>query len=290
MNDNTLTEFMKVGIEFANSAVSAIAGSVISTLFLRKNTSITEFEKIKAGKFSEVIDKLVDTGKMSYLEYFKCKNFLTIAQKADEMLKEEKKMGEKQSYDYDWFLRFFEYASNISNEEMQMIWAKVLAGEIQNPNTTSMTLLHTLFMMRQEQAQAFYNVSRFALMDGADAYAHLLIFVSSNRLSYEKENITPTILKELERLGLLECNFDDEYVFLNKKILKTGNKIITIYGDPDNCGKIKAGNVKFTRDGNLLYTALDSEAKRYRSDILDYTITKFQRRNCRVMINDKIVL
>ena len=257
-------------------------------LFLRKNTQTTEFEKIKAGKFSEVVDQLLNSGKMSYLEYYKCKNFLQIAQKADSMCDKESN-ADQEYHDFDWFIRFYEYSSNIGNEEMQILWAKVLAGEVQRPNTTSLTLLHTLSMMQQEQASAFRNVSRFALMDIKGDFAHLLLFISTNRESYEKENITPTLLKELERLDLIECTFSDEYIFKRKKVFRTGNKIITIYGDPENHGKIKAGNVKFTRDGQLLYSALDEDSKRYRSDILDFTITKFQRRNCRVIINDREV-
>lgn len=286
MDGNMLIEIIKGGLPILNSTVSAIAGAVVTTLFLRKNTSTTEFEKIKAGKFKDVIDSLLDSGKMSYLEYYKCKNFLQIAQKADTMCDEENST-EQEFRDFDWFIRFYEYASNISNEEMQILWAKVLAGEVQRPNTTSVTLLHTLSMMQQQQAFAFRNISRFALMDIKGDFAHLLLFISTNRESYEREAITPTILKELERLDLLECTFSDEYIFMKKKIFKTGNKVITVYGDPENQGKIKAGNVQFTKDGQLLYSVLDEDSKRYRGDILDFTITKFQRRNCRVVINDR---
>ena len=62
-----------------------------------------------------------------------------------------------------------------------------------------------------------------------------------------------------------------------------------MYGDPSNQGKIKAGNIKFTEDGQLLYSALDNDLKRYRGDILDFTITRFQKRNCRVTINGREV-
>lgn len=290
MDRNSAIEVIKSGIPMINSSLSAIVGTVVTTLFLRRNTLATEFEKVKAGKFSEIIDELLKNGKMSYLEYYKCTNFLQIAKKADAMYQEEKSV-ERKDYDFDWLIRFFEYSSNVSNDDMQALWARVLAGEVQNPNSTSITLLNTLSMMRQEQAQSFCNISRFALMDMdvSKNLAHLLIFVSTNREAYERENITPTTLKVLERLGLIECNFSDEYVFMKKKIFRTGNKIITVYGDPNNQGKIRAGNIQFTEDGQLLYLALDSDLKKYHGDILDFTITRFQRRNCKVMINDREV-
>lgn len=288
MDGNALIEVIKSGVPVLNSSISAIAGAIVTTLFLRKNTLTAEFEKIKVGKFSEVIDDLLDSGKMSYFEYYKCKNFLEIAQKADELHSDDGTIDSSHvDYDFDWFIRFFDYASNISNDEMQILWAHVLAREVDSPNTTSLTLLHTLSMMRREQALAFRNIARFALMDITGDFSHLLLFVSSNREAYEKENITPTILKDIERLGLIECNFTEEYVFRRKKVFRTGNKAVTVYGDSHNQHKIKAGNVKFTKDGQLLYSVLDSDSRRYRSDILDFTITRFKNRNCQVVINER---
>ena len=77
MDGNTLIEVIKTELPVISSSVSAIVGAIITTLFLRKNTSTTEFEKVKAGKFSLVIDQLLESGKMSYLEYYRCRNFLS---------------------------------------------------------------------------------------------------------------------------------------------------------------------------------------------------------------------
>lgn len=290
MQENMMSEFIKEGMSIVNSSVSAVVGALISTLFLRKNTQISEFEKIKAGKFNDVVDELLSSGKMTYLEYYKCRNFLDIAKKADEMLaKEEYPTNNflENNYDFDWFVRYFDYASNIGNEEMQKLWASILKGEIKNPGTTTLSLLHSLSMMRKEQAELFCNISRFALMDLKNHIPHLLLFVASNRDAYKSSGITPGALKELERLGLIECDFSSEFVFLYRKTFRTGNNVVTIYGDPDNMYKIKAGNVNFTKDGQILYSIIDSQHKKYRSDILDFTITKFKRRNCRVVINER---
>lgn len=63
-----------------------------------------------------------------------------------------------------------------------------------------------------------------------------------------------------------------------------------MYGDPDNAEKIKAGNVTFSSNGRILFDIVGEEFKKYRSDILDFNITKFHRRNCRVVINGKSVI
>ncbi len=291
MDENTLIEVIKGGISLANSTVSAIVGALLTTLFLRKNTKASEFEKIKAAKFGDVVDGLLENGKMTYLEYYKCRNFLRIAKKADEKYKknEGEVKNESVQYDFDWFVRFYDYASNISNEDMQEIWASVFEHEVREPGTSSISLLHALSMMNREQAELFCNISRFALRDIKNYSPQLLLFVSTNREAYKNTEITPEKLKQLEHLGLIDCDFNSEYVFMKKKILRIGNKNITIYGDPDNDNKIKAGNVNFTRDGQLLYDAIDEEFKSYISDILDFTISKLKAINCRVIVNDKEV-
>lgn len=170
MDENTLIEVIKSGLSLANSSISAIVGAVITTLFLRKNTQTTEFEKIKAGKFSEVVDQLLNSGKMSYLEYYKCKNYLDIAKKADIKLSEINKFADNSEsshneYNFDWFIRFFEAAGNISNEEMKTLWASVLAGEVHQSGSFSLRTLDTLYNMTPYEAELFADISRIILDD-----------------------------------------------------------------------------------------------------------------------------
>lgn len=286
MDNNVLIELIKGGISDVNTTLNAIVGALITTIFLRKDTSTTEFEKIKAAKFSEVLDDLLKGGKMSYLEYHECKNWLEIAKKADKKLQTEETSATQQIYDLDWFFRFYKYSNCISSDDMQEIWASILAREVSKPGSISISLLHSLSVMSKEQAQLFCNISRFALRDIKDTPI-LLLFVSANRASYKKSGITPENLKELERLGLLDCDFKNEFIFFKKKVFKTGNKVVEVFGDKDNSEKIKAGNVNFTKDGQALYGVIDDGFKEYRRDILDFTISRFKSRNCRVIINKK---
>ena len=156
MDHKTLMELVRGGITLANTSVSTIVGALITTLFLRKNTNTEEFEKIKAAKFSDVIDKLLDSGKMTYLEYYKCNNFLNIAKKADEMYQAANEVEEiHNNYDFDWFVKFYDYSSCISNEDIQKIWASIFEQEVRNPGTHSISLLHALSMMNWDQATLF---------------------------------------------------------------------------------------------------------------------------------------
>ena len=91
---------------FSNS-VSLIIGSIITAVFLRRNTQAQEFEKIKANKFAEVVDDLLESGKMTLTEYYKTKNFLDIAEIADGMVQKKSNKSNGKQYNFDWFIRYY---------------------------------------------------------------------------------------------------------------------------------------------------------------------------------------
>lgn len=79
MEPTNMIEFMKAIPGFSNS-VPLIIGAIITAVFLRRNTTTQEFEKIKANKFAEVVDDLLESGKMTLTEYYKTKNFFEYPQ------------------------------------------------------------------------------------------------------------------------------------------------------------------------------------------------------------------
>lgn len=62
MDINSLAQFIQENQQILSSSLSAVVGSILTTLFMRKNTSIAEFEKIKAGHFEKVIENLLSNG------------------------------------------------------------------------------------------------------------------------------------------------------------------------------------------------------------------------------------
>ena len=67
-------------------------------------------------------------------------------------------MGEKVSeepVDRDWISRFFDTCKDISKEELQKIWGRLLAGEVARPNSYSINTLSILKNLNQEDAQLF---------------------------------------------------------------------------------------------------------------------------------------
>ena len=63
--------------------------------------------------------------------------------------------------DQDWLIRFFNSVEDISNEQMQCLWGKILAGEIKQPNSFSMRTLNILKNLTQREAELFTHLSPY---------------------------------------------------------------------------------------------------------------------------------
>lgn len=57
--------------------------------------------------------------------------------------------------DHDWTARFFNDVQDVSSEEMQALWAKVLAGEVERAGSTSIRTLGILKNLDQATARLF---------------------------------------------------------------------------------------------------------------------------------------
>ena len=84
-------------------------------------------------------------------------NIERIVRKAIEKVKDNPEVDSQQP-DQDWLLRFFTSAQDISTEEMQEIWAGVLAGKAKNSESYSLRTLTTLHSMSKNDAELFARV------------------------------------------------------------------------------------------------------------------------------------
>ena len=57
--------------------------------------------------------------------------------------------------DHDWTARFFNEVQDVSSEEMQSLWAKILAGEVERAGSTSIRTLGILKNLDQATAKLF---------------------------------------------------------------------------------------------------------------------------------------
>ena len=65
--------------------------------------------------------------------------------------------------DDNWISSFFDFVANISDEQMQQIWGKLLAGEISNPGSFSIRTLDVLRKLNQREAMLFEKITPYIL-------------------------------------------------------------------------------------------------------------------------------
>ena len=264
MDANSLIEIIKESMPVVHSSISAIVGATITTLFLRSNTKTTEFEKIKAGHFKEVIDSLLKHGKMSYYEYHKANNFLEIAKLADKMDNgySEGNSENTADYDFDWFIRFFDSASNISNEKMQELWAAVLAGKVKKRGLFSFRTLDVLHSMSQEEAVIFEQFSVMILDYSMILTSFGMVGESLNE-SYGFDN---DALRLLEEIGILNGLLVDHSTVLEvgeSMGFESGGSILLLSSNLNEPVDIEFKGFKLTMAGVQLCGLVQQQEKSF---------------------------
>ena len=234
----------------AISVVSSVVGGLFTTIFLRRNTSVAEFEKIKNGQFKEVADSLLKAGKMTYVEYYQASNFLEVAKKADKYYSEIHHDNNNANYDFDWFVRFYEAVGNISDEVMQELWAKLLAGELAEPSSFSFKTIDVLRNLSKQDAELFSLICSHSVMTrGQNFLPHYDTYL-------EKHNIYYTDIMKLNEQGLI---FNDGTIGFSMSIGQNPNVlfwnndlVMTIESSDDKNIEIHIKTYPFTKAGQEL--------------------------------------
>ena len=269
--ENGLDLYGEGAVTFASSAVQGAMQGLISTVFMRKTTAKAELEKLKAGKFSEVIDTLLSEGKMTYTELYKCSNLFKVAKKADEYIS-SKQMNEdasKQILDFDWFMRFYDAVGNISKEELQDLWGKVLAGEIAKPKACSLRTLDIIRNLSVDEAESFNKICRY-IIPGKTASFMFSAGFSEGRDGNEKcnaymraqgLNYYDTVIPLVEA-GLVTQDHDLAYYFEDGNELEFHNKkyCCVIKANTDDTVFLNEDALFLTTSGSELFSVISTQS------------------------------
>lgn len=130
-------------------------------------------------------------------------NLITIIENAVEYL--ENRGVSKIYYDElnrEFFHRFLSYAGDAYDEKIQDLWAKILAGELEEPNTYSIRTLAVLRDLTSAEAQTFKNAAMFfGKLDEGESSREFLI---NDQHSIRSEcGFTVNDMTLLEEAGLL---------------------------------------------------------------------------------------
>lgn len=63
----------------------------------------------------------------------------------------------------DWINRFFTIVEDVSDAEMQQLWARILAGEVKKPKSYSLRTLEVLRNMTKEEADLFVKATSYMI-------------------------------------------------------------------------------------------------------------------------------
>jgi uncharacterized repeat protein (TIGR03899 family) len=135
-----------------------------------------------------------ETKRQQNLDYI---NFI-----AAEQLTQEESVSEE-PVEEDWIKRFFNIAEDISNEEMQSLWGRILAGEVKQPNSYSLRTLEILKNLSKHEAEIFMKFASLAINSNGSTF--VLNFKNEKLLEEEFGlNFNDRLL--LEEIGFLTAN------------------------------------------------------------------------------------
>lgn len=154
----------------------------------------------------------------------------------------------------DWIINFFEKCRLITDERMQEIWARILAGEANRPGSFSRKTVNIMEDIGKDDAELFVSACAFTWVVSSTVVP---IFDSSginNNPIYRSHGIGFLTLQHLEDIGILRYNSATKFVFHpSDKIIHAdyfGKKVKITLKDQDG---MEVSNTLFTIAGQELY-------------------------------------
>ncbi|MDR3258399.1 MAG: DUF2806 domain-containing protein [Fusobacteriaceae bacterium] len=211
-----------------------------------------------------------------YQEIKKQQNIEAVADKTYDLLKNSEKVS-SEPVNQDWMTRFFNSIEDISNEEMQNIWAKILAGEIKKPNTYSLRMLETIKNLTSYEAKLFQEISQYFIVTGN------AIFLPNEKEFLKSYQINYSTILKLDECGLissqallLSLNYELDKL-PEKNTIAHNSKIMIRVGD-NGSQKISIVVYLLSAVGKELYLTIHKKDTDNEKFIIDYA-KKLQKKH-----------
>ena len=187
-------------------------------------------------------------------ETIKQHNIESVIDNAYEILENEQTCSEEPAAQ-GWINRFFDSVADVSDEDLQKLWGKVLAGEIMQPSSFSLRTLEVLKNISKYEAELFNKVSPYIVnMEGG-------LFTPSTTELLKKHGITYGEIMRLDECGLINSA---GLVSLNPKVsdshhiaIYNSSKIALIRGLESKTTTVSVGEFGLTGAGKELFRLLD---------------------------------
>lgn len=220
----------------------------------------TSYENGDIALFTEDFQRLMQRteNRLALQEITKQQNIENVIDKAYELLESENENAvTNEPVDQDWMRRFFNITGDVSNSEMQEVWARILSGEIKRPGSFSMRTLETIRNISTEEAQAFQRIVPLIVHNGS-AY-----FVLSDNDILQKYGSSFVDIMLLDECGLMDSSGT---LSLNLSIgkgkpecLLSDTLLVLIRAKEEEDVKIHIGVHTLTKAGLELFKILEHE-------------------------------
>lgn len=158
--------------------------------------------------------------------------------------------------DEDWLNCFFEYAQNVSSEEVQRIWGKLLALKV-NGNNITKKLLNVFSLMEQKDIVLFCTLCALSFDNISEAgRQYPFVYIRQFPAYYNELGIRRYNLAQLDNLGLIEYDTHGNFVLPRTvPLLQYGKYIVKLEAE----NRVSNGNIRFTEIGRILYQITNVE-------------------------------
>lgn len=244
--------------------ISKGIGTLYSPRAIRKEADAKSYEigiiesakrkAIAEGKESEAETYIRIKERLLFKEIDRQNNLDNVIEIAAEQLSQEKFIKEE-PVDKDWSKRFFNIVEDVSDEEMQTVWGRILAGEIKLPKSYSMRTLELLKNLSKEEAESFMRFSQAKVITNDKHFIYNQDKGALLEQEFEIKFSDILLMKEL-RLITTESNLILAFESSEKKkqiVLKYGSKGILVS---------RNGNVPKQELNVLMYTKTGIELSR----------------------------
>lgn len=163
-------------------------------------------------------------------ELIKQKNLEQVLSKTEVILENEQTKSQEnisESINEDWLSYYIEGASKISDEQVQELWAKILAGEIITPKTFSKRTLDVLLRLSTEEAKLFEKICGYVV-----EISNNMILMNEGKLNAEYPY---SEIMQLDECGLINSSGTNS---INMTI-NPSDKLAIIYGQDAIIGQSK---------------------------------------------------
>jgi hypothetical protein len=175
-------------------------------------------------------------------------NIESITQDALSLLEDK---SDPEAVSDDWITNFFDKSRIVSDNEMQGLWSRILAGEANAPGTFAKRTVNLLADLDKEDAILFMRLCGFGWMIG-----EIVPLIFEKRASiYNDQGIDFSSLSHLESLGLIQFNFMSGYQSLQNNTsvcVHYYGKPLTLVFPKETENELHLGHVLLTRAGQQL--------------------------------------